>query len=196
MLLPVGLQSLPQGSYSYIDKFIHPYINHPFNIPIYPPTHPSVLSFDLLPSIHLSIHPPINLFFHLPDRPFHPSIHWSVHPSVQPFIHLTVPLSIYPSIDSLTHPFIRPFIHSFIHPLTWCYSERDIISIYDTSGNGISAALVIIQIVDRPCCQTNSWSANHESFINRRPLYSVVNLFLSQFRIRRVLRIVEHVDYT
>lgn len=116
MLLPVGLQSLPQTSYSYIDKFIHPYINHPFNIPIYPPTHPSVLSFDLLPSIHLSIHPPINLFFHLPDRPFHPSIHWSVHPSVQPFIHLTVPLSIYPSIDSLTHPFIRPFIHSFIHP--------------------------------------------------------------------------------
>ena len=87
--------------------------------------HPSVhLCNDQ--SIHVAIHPFVNLSFHLiilinnsiNDPSIDPHIHLSIYPSIHPSIDPHIYLSIHPSIHLSTHTSNYPSIHpsySFIH---------------------------------------------------------------------------------
>jgi hypothetical protein len=68
---------------------------------------------SILPSIHLSIDPPIH-------SSNHPSMDRSIHSSIHPFIQSSIRPSIHsfirPSIHSSNHPSIHPSINSSNHP--------------------------------------------------------------------------------
>lgn len=114
------------------DPSIPAYNQFPFFLPIHsscsppalcPPIHPSIHSSitpiysSTLPTVHLSIHPPLLVFFHL-----------SIHPSILPSIHLSFPpsnhlLLLDPYCPSI-HPSLIPSIHPFSPPsvqiVIWC----------------------------------------------------------------------------